>query len=71
MNTTTLTLTKDQLNIAIAAVRDTLNWYRFSSQDADHSPALRAHYAQKADECLALEEIISGARKELIRSEMK
>ena len=71
MNTATLTLTKDQLNIAIASIRDTLNWYRFSSQDADHSPALRAHYAQKADECLALEEVISNARKELIRSEMK
>ena len=71
MNTTTLTLTKDQLDIAMLAVRDTLDWYRFGSQDADYSDELRAHYARKASECLALEEIISDARKELIRQQMQ
>ncbi len=71
MNTTTLTLTKDQLDIAMLSVRDTLDWYRFGSQDADYSDELRAHYARKASECLALEEIISDARKELIRQQMQ
>lgn len=71
MNTTTLTFTKEQLDIAMLSVRDTLDWYRFGSQDADYSDELRAHYARKANECLALEEIISDARKELVMQQIR
>ena len=67
----TLTLTKEQLDIAMMSVRDTLDWYRFSAQDIDYTPALREHYAHKTEQCLALEEIISDARKELIRQQMQ
>ncbi len=71
MNTATLTLTKEQLDIAMLSVRDTLDWYRFGSQDADYSDELRAHYAHKTEQCLALEEIISEARKELIMQQIQ
>ena len=71
MITATVTLTKDQLDIAMLSVRDTLDWYRFGSQDADYSDELRAHYAHKAEQCLALEEIISDARKELVMQQIR
>lgn len=71
MITASLTLNKDQLDIVMLSVRDSLNWYRFSSTDSDHSKELQAHYALKARECIAVEEIISDARRELVRQEMK
>lgn len=68
--TIALNLTKDQLEIAMVSVRDGINWYRSSARNED-SKDLRAYYTRKANEYLALEEIFSDARKELINAEMK
>ena len=64
MITASLTLNKDQLDIAMLSIRDSIDWYR------KHITDFPDIYAQRLEEYLDVEEIISDARRELIRQEM-
>lgn len=70
MNTPTLTLTKDQLDIAMLSVRDSYDWYKSKAKNAKDEEAC-LYYSEKAKECLDVAEILSVTRRELIRQEMK
>lgn len=65
MITASLTLNKDQLDIAMLSIRDSIDWYR------KHITDFPDIYAQRLEEYLDVEEIISDARRELIMQELK
>ena len=69
MNTAILRLNKHELNNILISIQDSLNCYRFKLCSAI-TKEQQILYKQKTNEYLNIEEIVSNARKELVKKEL-